>query len=106
MSRDLTPSMRRSVLIAALRDPKLWPDGFEWEYGCHGTCAIGLAAKMFGCAMDRESSAALSEAIGVDHLRGHRLFIEGLTTFGTMNVRPEWIADRLEAIHRELESQP
>jgi hypothetical protein len=43
---DLTkPSVR--ALSYVLRHREHWPADFQWNYGCHAHCAIGLAAQVW-----------------------------------------------------------
>ena len=41
----LTPSLENLSYI--LRHREWWPDGFEWNYRCEGTCAIGLCRELW-----------------------------------------------------------
>ena len=49
--RDIaTPSL--SALSFILRNPSLWPDGFEFDWWNCRTCAMGLAASIWGEVRD------------------------------------------------------
>jgi hypothetical protein len=108
MSTELTPSMRRSVLIAALRDEQLWPKGFRWNYDFCKTCAAGLAERIGLCVGEDEASinwaVPVTKALGLRPDQGARVFYSTHGVLRLSEVTPAMVADRLETIHRELES--
>ena len=70
-------------LIQVLRDGverRHWPEGLVWDYACHGTCAIGLACRLwskltqahFGLACD---SGTLGDALGLPFEASYDVFI-------------------------------
>jgi len=48
MSRRDTATPSLSALSFILRHPELWPDGFEFDWANCRTCAMGLAASIWG----------------------------------------------------------
>ena len=116
MTQTLTPSMRRSVLIAALRDPGIWPRDFKWHFGSCTSCAMGLLA-----ALTRDENAPIfyvtavdwaADRLGLPRLAANDLFNPlqeaSRNRFGYQfthlsQITPDMVADRLQAIHRELE---
>lgn len=99
MTTELTPTMRRSILIATLRDKTLWPKDFVWNYAHRCTCAIGLAERVFGQRLHVSYSMPCSE-LGLEPGQSMNLFNNGYGHQG--NVTPEMVADRLEEMHRSL----
>ena len=106
MSTELTPAMRRSVLIAALRHPEDWPPGFEWHFYDCETCAIGLFRALmpdYPYPCDRDQDLAMAEALGISTTEACCTFIRASTYQKTHdNVTPDDVADRLERLHKEL----
>lgn len=117
MSKELTPAMRRSVLIAALRDEKLWPSEFKWAFNHCDHCAMGLYFGMMNVPAPSGGTHAHKEAIGEVLGLSDRQVTEVFDTpayaptnelwFDTVDeaylaVTPAMVADRLEAIHREI----
>jgi hypothetical protein len=106
VSQTLTPSMRRSVLIAALRDPTTWPPGFAWNFWKCSQCAIGLYCQSFEHRTTNwatEEMQRIAQTLGMtqeaaDHVFGYAYDV------GPELVTPAMVADHLEAIHRELEA--
>jgi hypothetical protein len=41
----LTPSLENLSYI--LRHREWWPEGFEWDFRCYGTCALGLSEALW-----------------------------------------------------------
>lgn len=97
MSTEITPVMRRSVLIATLRDKTLWPEGFEWNYVRRCQCAIGLSAKLFGREFDISWGKPCPE-FGLSGDQVDDLF-NGWGMRQDM-VTPTMVANRLEKMHR------
>src|SRR5262245_54349635 len=101
MSRELTPSMRRSILIAVLRDNSLWPDGFEFDYEDCQHCASGLYRALY--APGTSSFYEVGRQLGLSHdqtvdvFNGCEMRMHSLTVSG--RVTPEMVANRLEQIH-------
>lgn len=105
MSRELTPSMRRSVLIAALRDPTTWPEGFEWAFARCRTCGLGLFAEMLDTQPYDEVRIWSRVERGLGLTERQAVIVFGRTyEQPDSSVTPAMVADRLEATHRELES--
>lgn len=100
MTTELTPAMRRSILIATLRDKTLWPDGFEWNYARHDTCAIGLSERLFQREFKVRWRNPCHE-LGLSADQNTYLF-NGWGFQGQASVTPEMVADRLEEMHRSL----
>lgn len=117
MSTEITPSMRRSVLIAALRDPTTWPDKFKWFYGSCHSCAIGLLCGLRlvnadpadeNTAISECERSAISEHLGLSPEQAKKLFwrcgADLESSFPPHGVTANMVADELEAMHRELEA--
>lgn len=114
MSTELTPAMRRSALIALLRDPSMWPEGFIWSYTSCTTCAIGLlsqtllrgfrAGKLNKPIGDR-IEGDLTKMLGLSPDEAHKIFwrcndpSNGMYPLG--NVTANMVADALEALHAQ-----
>ncbi len=99
MTTEMTPAMRRSVLISALRDKTMWPKGFEWDYSRRSCCAIGLAEKLYGEIL---SAVTGWPALGLSGRDVHYVFV-GWVGAQKM-VTPEMVADRLEGIHESIQA--
>jgi hypothetical protein len=52
MSRRDTATPSLSALSFILRNPELWPEGFEFDWWNCRTCAMGLAASIWGDVRD------------------------------------------------------
>lgn len=105
MTTEMTPAMRRSVLIATLRDKTLWPKGFEWNYASRSTCAIGLTEKLWPNIHIRIHWFTPCPEFGLSDGEVNQVFGGLYYTPPFMRdtpVTPEMVADRLEAIHRSL----
>ena len=102
MSTVLTPAMKRSVLIAALRDPTLRPEHFSWYYGSRCSCAIGLSVRM-GILKHQVASVTWGqpcEEFGLSAQQSDSLF-NGIDypCKDQAAVTAEMVADRLSAMH-------
>lgn len=105
MSRDLTPSMRRSALIAALRDPTTWPEGFAWDFSNCRRCGIGLFIKMLDPGPYSQITAWDRVEYGLGLTQSQACTVFGRAyQIADSQVTPAMVADRLEQIHRELEA--
>lgn len=100
MTTAITPAMRRSILIATLRDKTLWPKGFEWNYTRRETCAVGLAERLFGTEDMFISWRQPYTPFGLSGEQAFDVFI-GVGLYQHL-VTPEMVADRLEEMHRSL----
>lgn len=103
MTTEMTPAMRRSILIATLRDKTLWPKHFEWNYHLRCSCAMGLAERLWKEIKPFFWWGTPCPELGlsdeqVNHVFGGRY--EAAT--GQASVTPEMVADRLEEMHRSL----
>jgi hypothetical protein len=45
-AESLPPSLESLAIV--LRDPSLWPEGFQWNFAYSSTCAMGLAMYVWG----------------------------------------------------------
>lgn len=100
MTTEMTPAMRRSILIATLRDRTLWPKGFEWNYAHRYSCAMGLAERLW-----KEIKLSIywcmpCPALGLSDEQVNHVF--GGRYEAATSVTPEMVADRLEEMHRSL----
>jgi hypothetical protein len=100
MSKELTPAMRRSVLIAALRDEEMWPDGFVWEYNNCDRCASGMYQKLYAPGI--HSYYSVGDDLGLNETQARHVFNGRWLPVCRSAVTPAMVADRLESIHREL----
>lgn len=103
MSTEMTPAMRRSVLIATLRDKSMWPEGFVWDYRGRCTCAIGLLEKQLGRDFYVSSWGGFWE-IGLSGAQAMDVFFNGQLGGGS-GVTPEMVADRLEGMHNAIQAR-
>ena len=89
---DLTkPSVEGLAYI--LRHTEEWPEGFTWDYGRLGGCALALTDSRWGLNDSYESAAAL----GLTSDQRWEIFF---ALWGqTDNPEPEDVATALEAIH-------
>jgi hypothetical protein len=96
--------MRRSVLIAALRDPEMWPEDFYWNFQVCTTCGAGLA-KRLGLAQQEGMSEGwlppVRDALGLTQEQALEVFVRDAFKVGS-HITPNIVADRLEKIHRVL----
>lgn len=108
--------MRRSVLIAALRDKSLWPPNFYWQFSNCSSCAMGLLMRMHGKSVDGGTDAFVdvtAEMLGIDAIDAKGIFCrpawdapdyakspEKQAAYAA--VTPELVAARLEHIHATL----
>ncbi len=61
----------RMQLIAALRN---LPDDWEWDYGSHEKCGMGLA-RAIGIQFEPFCSSAIAPPLGLDPARSFSIFI-------------------------------
>jgi hypothetical protein len=106
VSQTLTPSMRRSILIAALRDEAL-QDGHKWNF-CHFPgCAVGLADRLFNLSMiPKDGRTKVENPLDImeQYFGVWEPFGCDAYPVADEHVTPAMVADHLEAIHRELEA--
>lgn len=102
MTTEMTPAMRRSVLIATLRDRTLWPKDFEWNYAHRCSCAIGLTEKLWPKINIRIYWFTPCPELGLSDGQVNQVFGLLYYPFTRAPVTPEMVADRLEEIHRSL----
>lgn len=98
MSKELSPAMYRSALIAVLRDPTLWPEGFEWDFMQCSNCALGLADELFNLSI---RDCRYDGALGLSEDQASLVFV-GHEAHYSYPVTPEQVADRLEILHNQL----
>lgn len=87
---DLSKPSARG-LSYLLRHKELWPEGFIWNYGCHGTCAIGLASRVW-LHHPHAFSAMVGKACGIDRAAAQDIFLNMAP-----DVLPSEVADRIDA---------
>jgi hypothetical protein len=92
------PSLKNLAII--LRNKQMWPQGFEWDYTRHDTCAIGLARQIWGTP---DSSFFLSETFNVSEKVTERFFLDahkraflGLFRIKMSKVTPERVANLID----------
>lgn len=107
MSTQLTPAMRRSALIAALRDPNLRPDGFEWDFTDCRSCAVGMFQRLMPAVQrtnDEATDTFMARALGMSEADAHSTFVSAWPAYrcSHTSVTPSMVADRLERLHKEL----
>lgn len=89
-------------LCFALRNPTVWPRGFEWDYSCCETCAMGLAQELWG--LFHPASSLVGKAIGLPDGPAWEIFTEirltGWCPPAVRVVRPEHVAEALERWQR------
>lgn len=104
MSTELTPAMRRSALIAALRDEGLWPEGFAWNFANCATCGIGLLVKIMDHRQadntDREWEN-VARKLGLTDRQALDIFGRNYDVLDN-EVTPAMVAQRLENWHKQL----
>jgi hypothetical protein len=89
-----------SALSHALRNPDQWPKDFgPWDYSCYGTCAVGLAAKMWSKEVTH-GKQSLEELFGLTESQGSKIFSQAGIGLGlcTSSVRPEQVADLIDEL--------
>lgn len=86
MSTELTPAMRRSILIAALRDPTTWPPNFKWQFSICNSCAMGLLMTILKIDMPEP------HGYGTDTFMHRTAELLGLDIYDTSEVfgQPAW----------------
>lgn len=92
------PSLR--ALSYLLRRPEMWPTGFAWYFGSCDTCAMGLAASLWGWAHPNTWGAAQR----LDILHSDAIDIFGDVSMGAIGygpvthseITPEMVADRID----------
>ena len=97
--------MRRLKLIAALRDPSMWPEGFRWRFFHCESCGVGLLQQALCVPRpgDINTDEFMSKALGIS-VKQAQMFISPCV-YGVRDhasVTPAMVADRLEAVHRTL----
>jgi hypothetical protein len=102
--QTLTPAMRRSALIALLRDRSMWPPDFRWSFRDCRTCAIGMLREaMPGMKWDivKDQDVNMARELGISRSAAYDIFIahHGMES---REITPEMVADRLEHLHREM----
>jgi hypothetical protein len=109
--RELTAEMKRSALIAALRDKSLWPTDFLWDFWDCMTCAMGLATQMLGVQKARTDHMAQALGITADdaiHLFCPMRYTDWRNKFNYpagVPVTPEMVADRLAELHERMKER-
>jgi hypothetical protein len=103
---ELAKSLENLAFI--LRDRRLWPKGFEWNYKNCNSCAIGMAAKLWGKESvygwgEDERTAWLPN--GTIHSNAsNRIFTELRRHIGKNSmseITPEDVADAIDAYLKE-----
>lgn len=107
MSTELTPSKRRSILIATLRDKRLWPSGFSWNFQTCTTCAIGLFEQMFSREEVCNEYRGMEKMLALPEMDFNETFCLAFSskTYGTTDykkITPAMVADHLETVHKRL----
>ena len=85
------------TLAEILRTPAKWPEGFQWDYGTHETCAIGLTAKLVNQPIG--SSRDFANRLGLPASVGREIGCYARDYYGLpdwASVSPEQIAELLE----------
>lgn len=126
MTTTITPAMRRSILIATLRDKTLWPEGFKWDFSNCDHCAMGMLLSQTN--QDHRIvyapvtyQAKTGELLGLNTRQVKDIFSTPvnaatpelseayhITTWEAhrhktwTDVTPAMVADRLEEMHRSL----
>ncbi len=97
---DIMVVQHREALLKTLRESPngpTWPEGFVWSYSVPWSCAIGLLRRQ-GCRVGHES-----EWLGVSDRALDAPFFDAADKHPALigkrrkNVRPEHVADLLEA---------
>jgi len=92
---DSKPSLR--TLAYVLRNRELWPAGFEWDYRACGTCALGVANRLWGIT---NTSDELEAYFGLSVREAEHIFINdallGRRVLGG-DVTPAQVADLIDA---------
>lgn len=105
-ARALTTREARGELIALLRDPALWPEGFAWDYINCNMCAMGLFLRARGIDYSGEEGHnwfweqdVISRAVGLSPNDGFNVFTSAGLTLGIPAglVVPQHVAALLEA---------
>lgn len=86
------PSVR--ALSWALRHPEMWPKGFAWNYANCETCAIGIAATLWGVEWGETRTA-----FGLSWEDDDRIFITAGESrdLDPESVTPDMVADDIDA---------
>jgi len=98
--------MRREMLIAALRDEKTWPCDFEWNFTNCKTCAIGLFEQLFQQPNNHREMLTLL-GLPIEDFDDTFCLAFAAKTYGTddyKSITPTMVADRLEQVHRQIQS--
>jgi hypothetical protein len=83
---EISPALKRAVLIDALRSPL--PKHFWWDYRISGHCAMGLAVHL---GLSRcPTIVATSRAIGISPIKGWWAFYNPIWVF--TGTKPETVA--------------
>jgi hypothetical protein len=69
----IEPTAKNLALV--LRRPHIWPKGFEWDYDCCSTCAMGLAHALWPDRVRGSYTTAVAEALGMDLYDAERIFL-------------------------------
>jgi hypothetical protein len=86
------PSLQTLSFI--LRHRELWPAGFQWNFMCCSTCAMGLAHMLWPRQIRVACSDDMVDAFGISRFVSASLFRSHAKHFG--NVTPEDVADRID----------
>lgn len=101
------PSKTIEGLIYALRHPATWPAGFEWNYAHCRSCAMGLAAKLYGLTLAegdftsaRVNACRVADALSIDRKAATDIFCSAYflinSNAGAFPVMPAHVATALE----------
>ena len=87
-----------AFLSKVLRDPSLWPKGFEWNYFHHKTCALGLVFRLWP-ETEPLTYYEIGHSMGLSHDDARDVFFRvNLRLEKAMrDVTPTDVADALDA---------
>jgi hypothetical protein len=97
----MTPTLEN--LATVLRHRQMWPEGFEWDYRCCESCALGLAWRLGMISLDTIHTAA--EEFDIPYYVAMRIFLLLAAKCGGMrDITPEHVADAIDAYLATVET--
>jgi hypothetical protein len=102
------PSLR--ALAFALREPSLWPPGFEWNFHDCDRCALGLARAMWAGSIVKgnpiDQAAWAGQVFGITFSQAADIFlstgISSLSESYGKNITPDDVAARIDRVLEEV----